>query len=184
MTTPQYTNLYARFMNLEYIVADFFKLHNHLCLQIPFILEKTSQDDTKQRETLKKILEEVDFERNVYAFSHLQADIFICRTVDNFHSYLVDMLRAYFRNNPTKMVLPKRRGKSRPIQGMGKTPSQEIELNAFRVADQMQRNGFDKILEFLTTEAGLNLTLIDEDLTEVTHAIAVRNIFTHNRGRN
>jgi len=123
------------------------------------------------------------YETERYKFSHIIAEIYLSRMVDQFHSYVVDMLRVHFREHPEQLTPRVKRGKPREVAGRGSKAPDNVDYYAMIQADKQLEDGFTKIVEFLEKTVGLDVKANADLLKEADTAISIRNIIIHNRGR-
>lgn len=173
-----------RLLNNLNTLHEFLLLHGLLAEQLPLVRAQLPQTDPQRAALLEQLLARMNYEHKQHQFHYLQAEIVMTRLVDGFHSYLVDVLRAYFRAHPEAIDAKVKRGKPKKVAGMGTPVAPEIEFYAMQGADKLlQDSGFEKIVEYLGTRLGLSFTLSDEQMQTAIHTIATRNIIGHNRGR-
>lgn len=178
--SPQFLRLYQNYITL----VNFFTLFSMVDAEIPHIIKRLGEEDPTTEQAFTRYLSSIRYQEiERYKFSHLIAEIHLSRTIDQFHVYVVDMLRAYFRQHPEELLPKVRRGKPRKVAGVGQAAPDDVDYYAMIQADKQLQDGFTKIMEFLSTKINLKMRFTQELIKEVDGAINIRNIIIHNRGR-
>lgn len=185
MTNVTQTPYFYRFVQNEHVALNYFALFQVLSEKaLPLLEAQLENDSSDTATTLRQILSNANYSENKYRFKSLQEEIQKSRLVDNFHSYLMDILRAYLRGNPSK--LPKKtKSKIRPRKssGMGKPIDPELEARVIDEAENLMSKGLTELMGYLKTSAGLAFDVPEDILNDAEFATATRNIIAHNRGR-
>jgi len=178
--TPQFLRFYQNYLTLVNLFTVFSMLEG----EIPYMIKRLDQGDPERARAYSDYLAKIQYQEiERYKFAHLIAEIYLSRTVDQFHVYILDMLRAYFRQHPEQLSPKVKRGKPRNIAGIGQLASDNVDYYSMIQADKQLRDGFTKIMEFLEGSTKIKLKIGKELSKEVDWAINVRNIIIHNRGR-
>jgi hypothetical protein len=184
MTSLLHTPIFVTFATYEVLVIQFFRLNSILCNKaLPLLQTQLLTDTSEEARQIQQLLSESSYTENPWRFYYLQQEMYICRTVDNFHVYLNDMLRAYFRAHPSILPIRKqKKSRASNITGWGKILDQELEVRAILEAELLVK-GLKPVLDALKKEVGLSVDIPDELFREANLGIAMRNILVHNRGR-
>jgi hypothetical protein len=116
----------------------------------------------------------------VYDHFHLIQEMFFCRSIDSFLTYVSDLLRAVLHAKPdilsgTEKIRTERLLKAKSIE----------ELVAEVIEEQVSSlsyAGFRELSGWLE-KRGIALCSVEADKDRLSDAIAMRNVFIHNRGR-
>lgn len=178
--TPQILRLFQNHITLVNMFTIFALLEG----EIPHMLNRLKDEDPEKEQSISNFLTMIRYhESERYKYSHIIAEIYLCRIVDQFHSYVVDMLRVYFREHPEQLSPKVKRGKPREVAGRGAKAPNNADYYAMIQADKQLQDGFSKVVEFLETAVGLDVKTRADIIKEADMAISIRNIITHNRGR-
>ena len=105
--TPQLARFFRNYTTLYNMLSLFGILQG----EISNILKNLEQEDLEKATAFSEYLSAIRYENSAkYQYKHTIAEISLSRTVDNFHVYVTDMLRAYFRRNPSKLPQKVKRG--------------------------------------------------------------------------
>jgi len=152
--------------------------------EIPNILKHLEQEDPEKATAFSGYLSAIRYENSAkYQYKHTAAEIYLSRTVDSFHVYVTDMLRAYFRKNPSELPQKVKRGKPRQVAGIGQPASGNTDHLAMIQADELLSGGLTKVLQYIENGMGLQINISEAQINDIDWAIGVRNTVIHNRGR-
>lgn len=118
--------------------------------------------------------------RKLQSFSEYQSELMIIRSVDNFMSFLSEMLQACMSKKP-ELLRSKEQIKTEDVLRF--TNRRELlDFLVNRKLNELSYGGLRGIEEFLDQRLNVALVDNDEERTRLSIAIELRNIYTHNRG--
>ena len=173
-----------RFQRRHFQIFDFFMFGLALSKQadearaaIAGALEALD-DDTMRAEKLRSN-PNASFHK-LRSFSHHQSEVMVIRCVDNFMSYLSEILQTCMAKKP-ELLKSKEQVKTEDVLRF--TNRHElIEFLINRKLNELTYGGLRAIEEFLELRLGLKLLETQRDRATLSVAIELRNIYTHNRG--
>ena len=98
-TTPAF----LRFLDIQNRDFDFLKLVNVLAGSVPQVLEVAKDANPELYFQLHAMWEQNSFRDNVPSLMRTWCEIMLTRSVDNFHSYLTDVLAVVFGHHPSHL---------------------------------------------------------------------------------
>jgi hypothetical protein len=118
--------------------------------------------------------------RKLRSFSGYKSEIMIIRLVDNFMSFLSETIQACMSKKPE--LLRSREHISAEDVLRFKSRRALIDFLVSRKLNELSYGGLRGIEEFLDQRLGISLATGDNERAQLSIAIELRNIYTHNRG--
>jgi hypothetical protein len=131
--------------------------------------------------SIGRFFQNLSFREEWQSFRRLWLRLMLCSAVDNFQTYLSEMLQAVFTSRPETL----KSSEKVEVQDVLQYASIEefIEASAERKVQNLTSRGFPKLRDYFVDRLGVRADLTDDTLASTTAAIALRNLFVHHRGR-
>jgi len=143
----------------------------------------TSDEPTREDEDARiaRFLQHLSFRQESESFQQLWLRLMLCSAVDNFQTYLSEMLEAIFIARPETL----KSSDKVEVQEVLQYASIEefIEASAEHKVQSLTSRGFTKLCDYFADRLGVRPVLADDALVGTAEAIALRNLFVHHRGR-
>lgn len=175
-----------RFLKRHHAVFDFFFFGIHLAVRADEVrltatkaLAKAGRD--KDVENLKRAAEDPNpAQDKLNSFGDLQSENIVIRIVDNFLSFLSELIQEAFLRRP-QMLRSEEKIRLDDVLRF----SRYSDLTAFlveRKINELSYGGIAEVEKFLQLRTGLSLFETEEERTLLVLAIELRNIYSHSRG--
>jgi hypothetical protein len=142
-----------------------------------------SNEPTREDEDagIARFLRNLSFRQQPESFQQIWLRLMLCSAVDNFQTYLSEMLEAVFTTRPETL----KSSDKVEVQEVLQYASIEefIEASAERKVQNLTSRGFLRLYDYFADRLGVRPILADDELVGTTEAIALRNLFVHHRGR-
>lgn len=159
------------------IVTTAISLDEHLEKAYKFLHKETGEDQF--RDVLKQIKVRGP-RKSLLDRMNLLSQMILCRSVDNYLTYLSDLLAVVFQTRPETL----RSSEKVPLDLVLKDPSMDVLVGmlAERKVNELSYQGMRSIAEYLSDHLGFELFESTEDLEKAVEYIEYRNLIAHNRG--
>ena len=168
-------------MRQELLIKEYVAVSHVLASAIPVLRQHLPKADPDLAEDLETLMDKSSFEKEPGLFGQISAETIISRSVDNFHSYMSDVLLRVFLARPETL----RTGAKVEVREVLECES--IQDFASRMAekrvDDLAYGGFKAVRKYLSDRLGVEVDFDPEQLKMAVEAVAMRNIVVHNRGR-
>jgi hypothetical protein len=180
------TRAFLIYIREELYVKELLTLANFFVVLSP-ILERHSSErhsseiDEELADSYKAFWQNLSFRKQPDLLGKLWLEIMLCRSVDNFNSYLADVIHSVFKVRPEAL----RSSEKITIEEVLNCGSLDefVELWAARKVEALSYGGFFEIKKYLTDRIGIEDDFDERQIASAVEAIATRNIIVHNRGR-
>lgn len=177
---PLHGPQYAVYFQHDLQTMEFITLAN---IMAAFASSSTSDEPAREDEDARiaRFLENLSFRQESESFQQLWLRLMLCSAVDNFQTYLSEMLEAIFIARPETL----KSSDKIEVQEVLQYASIEefIEASAERKVQNLTSRGFPKLCDYFADRLGVRPILADDAFVGTTEAIALRNLFVHHRGR-
>jgi len=108
-------------------------------------------------------------------------EVFLCKSVENFLKYLVDLLALVFRSRPETL----RTNEQEKLSYILNFSDMEslIDAIAEKKVEKLSYLGTQELFEYFSTQLGFEIFSTPKGREEMAEAIEIRNAIVHNRGR-
>jgi hypothetical protein len=147
--------------------------------------ERTGKDESASGKEgnakIAKFFQNLSFRKESESFRRLWLSVMLCSAVDNFQTYLSEMLEAVFTARPETLKSSDKVEVQEVLQYA--SIAEFIEASAERKVQSLTSRGFPRLRDYFADRLGVRPVLADDELVGTTEAIALRNLFVHHRGR-
>jgi hypothetical protein len=174
------TPAYIQFIAEESRVSQFALFANIFLAAMPYLLDRVSELDQDLADWVSRVSKEKPFENNQAAFRQFWMGLVVSRSVDNFHTYISQVLFSVFRIRPETL----RSGSKVEVREVLECASIEEFASRFaeRKVEELSHKGFPAMQRYLVRQIGVELEFEQEDLRLASEATSIRNIIVHNGG--
>lgn len=169
------------FLKQLLIGFEFIAMANVFAAGIPVLLKYAHKEDEELASWVERLINGSTFASDPELFRQQWFHILLARAVDNFNSYLADILHDVFSIRPEIL---KSGEKIEVREVLDCSSIEEVSLLlAARKVDDLTYGGFPSIHKFLVEKIGVRAYGDSKRVQLVTEAIAARNLIVHNRAR-
>lgn len=180
------TSTLRRFLRRQYAVFDFFFFGVDLASRADSVLHTAtkalagtgSEKHARQLEELEQ--DPNPAQKKLNSFAVLQQENIVIRLVDNFLSFLSELIQEAFLRRP-EMLRSEEKIRLDDVLRF----SRYSDLTAFLVERKMNElsyGGIGEVEKFIQQRTGLDLFVSEEERTLLILGVELRNIYTHSRG--
>jgi hypothetical protein len=145
------------------------------------LIEQIQSNEKEKNAKFDKPNQQNSFHNKWIGFSQLFLQMLICRLVDNYSSYLSDVIRETIPSKP-EILKSGEQVKLDYILQFDTMPDFLTDLVERKVTN-LSYGGFTEIEKWCFDKLGLQLVETEEERNNLIELIETRNLFVHNRGK-